>query len=323
MNKVKVGVLRGGPNEEYEVSLDSGANVLRHLPKDKYETHDILIDRDGLWHHQGLPIEPAKLRNRVDVVFNAMHGIYGEDGTVQKMLDDLMIPYNGSGAYSSGIAFNKHAAKKIVQGAGIQVPRHVTIGVDEASERHLLNIFRTFHHPSVVKPVAYGSTIGVTIADSFHDFLDGIAEAFNYGTRVMIEEYIPGQEATCGVIEDYRGQRYYRMMPIEVVPHSGTGFFDYDAKYAGKSDEICPSRFKRSIVREIEELTERVHRILGLKHYSRSDFRIHPRRGVFYLETNTLPGLTTGSLIPLSMRASGCEFPELLDHIVKLANTRK
>ncbi|MCX6718946.1 MAG: hypothetical protein NTZ38_01035 [Candidatus Taylorbacteria bacterium] len=134
---------------------------------------------------------------------------------------------------------------------------------------------------------------------------------------VMLEEFIPGIEATCGVVEGFRGEELYALPPIEIRPL--ISFFDFEAKYAGKSQEIVPATFAQKIKLEIEDLAKRIHRALGLKHYSRSDFIIHPHRGIYTLEVNTLPGLTDESLIPKSLRAVGSDTHELIDHLIQLA----
>ena len=139
----------------------------------------------------------------------------------------------------------------------------------------------------------------------------------------MIEEYVGGREATCGVIEHFRGKDFYALPPVEIIPSFTQDFFSYDAKYGGSSKEICPSSFSHEIKREIEEAAARIHEILGLSHYSRSDFIIHPKRGVYFLEVNTLPGLTKESLFPKSLSAIGSTMSEFVDHIIGIAINEK
>jgi len=318
MTRTKVGVLRGGPNTEFEVSLETGKCVLEHLPSEKYEGVDIFVDREGEWHVRGMPLEPIDALKRVDVVFNAMHGPYGEDGTVQKLLDQFRVPYNGSGALASAIAMNKLLTKQRVEAIGIQTPRCVILEVSPDLESTLSEIFRTFPQPAVVKPLSCGSSIGVTIAHGYHNLIEGARRAFEHCPKILVEEYIPGREAAVGILEDFRNQEVYAFPPIEIIPPTGKDFFDYDAKYSGESQEICPGNFTREVTQQLENLAREVHTHLDLRHYSRSDFIVSPR-GIYFLEVNTLPGLTDGSLLPKAVAAVGSTQSEFLDHVISLA----
>lgn len=320
--KIKVGVLRGGPSSEYDISLKTGASVLKNLPKEKYEARDIFISKDGQWHFRGMPIAPEKVIEQVDVIFNAMHGEYGEDGTVQKILDTFSIPYTGSTAFASAIGMNKLLTKQGIEFTDIQTPQHIVLDAPEDIEKDTCDIFRTFTQPSVVKPIVGGSSVGVTVARSYEDLKNGVYKAIGYSPRVLIEEYIHGREVTCGVVEKFRGEELHAFMPIEIIPPEKNGFFDYTAKYSGCTQEICPASFDAVIKEEIQRLAKEVHTALGLRHYSRSDFIVSPH-GIYFLEVNTLPGLTEESLIPKSLSAAGSSLPEFLDHLIELALNRK
>lgn len=318
MIKIKVGVMRGGPSSEYDVSLKTGGSVLRNLPEDKYDARDIFISKDGQWHFRGMPVLPEKVMKQVDVIFNAMHGQYGEDGTVQKILDSFGIPYTGSTAFASAVGMNKLLTKQGVEFSNIQTPEYIIIEAPENIERDILNIFRSFTQPSVIKPIVGGSSVGVTIAEDFNSLREGIYKAFEYSPKILVEEYIRGREATCGVVEKFRGEELYAFMPVEIIPPEKSAFFDYDAKYSGETCELCPAPFDRSIKEEIQRLAKEAHIALGLRHYSRSDFIVSPR-GIYFLEINTLPGLTEESLLPKSLSAVGATLPEFLDHLIGLA----
>lgn len=316
-----MGVLRGGPSAEYEVSLKTGAEVLKHLPENKYEARDIFIDKNGVWHLQGKPSTPNKLLRQVDVVFNALHGTYGEDGEVQRLMDMQGIRYTGSGALQSAVAMNKIRTKEVAQSVGLKVARHEAMSVSHTHQSDLMKLFREYSPPLVVKPVVSGSSVGVTLAKTFAEFSDAVTKAFEVCPKVMVEEYISGKEATIGVLEHFRGQTLYAMLPIEIIPPQGK-FFDYEAKYTGISQELCPGNFTLEEKTALEKYAKTIHEALELRHYSRSDFIIHPKRGIFFLETNTLPGLTSESLVPKSLKAAGCDFPIFLDHLVELAMRR-
>jgi D-alanine-D-alanine ligase len=323
--RTTVGVLRGGPSSEYEVSLKSGAAVLEALEREKYDPRDIFISRDGQWHLHGVTVHPEKALAGVDVAFNAMHGHYGEDGQVQRTLDALGVPYTGSDAFSSALAFNKHRTKEVAKKVGVKVVHGMV--VEKPAERADLeavafDIFRTFPHPAIVKPVIGGSSVGTTVADNFHALAWALEQAFEVSDRALVEEYIQGREATVGVIDDFRGEATYALLPVEIVPAPHHSFFSYEAKYGGDTIERCPGNFTRDEKDELMRIAKLVHENLNLSHYSRSDF-IVSRRGIYFLEVNTLPGLTNESLLPKALHAVGSSLTYFLDHIITLAHTGK
>lgn len=321
MPKIVVGVLRGGPSSEYEVSLKTGASVLAHLPE-KYVGHDIFISRDGTWHSQGIPKPLSKIVRKVDVVFNALHGSYGEDGKVQRLLEHFGVPYTGSGPLASAVGMNKMLTKEVYSAHGLKTPQHIFLRKKDAHDAGLVEIFRTFPHPYVVKPSSAGSSVGVSIVRSFPDFKSAVAKALEHSSSVLIEELIKGREATCGVIENFRGEKTYALSPIEIIHPQKNQFFDYEAKYGGESREICPANFTLKVKEEIQNVATLAHNALHLRHYSRSDF-IVSSKGIYILETNTLPGLTPQSLVPKALEAGGTKFPDFLDHLITLALSRK
>lgn len=318
---IRVGVLRGGPSNEYEVSLNTGAsimNAIRNHHADKYHPKDIFIDKQGNWHMDGFPLKPNDLHHVVDFVWNALHGSYGEDGKVQSLLESHNIPFSGSGSVGSAIGMNKIMSKKLFKDHGIKTPfaRYLeSKDLRNISDMDLHNeMFNTVLLPVVVKPAQSGSSVGVSVVRHYHEFPKALDEASKHSEYVIVEEFIPGIETTCGVVEKFRGHDLYALPPVEIKHDSR--FFDYEAKYGGKSQEIVPASFGDKIKKEVEALAKKVHEVLGLRHYSRSDFIIHPRRGIFVLEVNTLPGLTESSLLPKSLRAVGSDVHELVDHII-------
>jgi D-alanine-D-alanine ligase len=318
MSKKKVGVLRGGPSSEYEVSLKSGKSVIDSL-SDRYEVLDIFISKEGVWHFLGAPIQPETVFKKVDVIFNALHGAYGEDGTVQKILDQFSIPYTGSKALASAIGMNKVLSKNVYKNNNLKTPLHLIISKENNNSNEILKIFKSFPIPAVVKPVSGGSSVGTSIAKTLAELESAITDALNYSDQALIEEYIVGKEATCGVVDNFRNEIIYSLLPIEIRKPTDSAFFDYKAKYGGKTEEICPGNFTAVEKEMIQKMAKEAHRSLGLRHYSRSDFIIHPKRGIYILETNTLPGLTSESLLPKSLQAVGCTLPDFLDHLIKLA----
>lgn len=328
---IKVGVIRGGVSGEYEVSLKTGSNVLSHLRGEKlnkiYKPIDILIDKDGTWHINGKPVTVGDVFHSVDVVFNALHGDFGEDGKVQQMLDQWKIPYTGSGAFASALGYNKVLAKEQFASLGIKTPVHFVVPQFQEEiediEVYSKNIAKQIHDklsPAwILKPLSGGSSVGMRMCRTYPELENAFIEGINKYNDVLIEELIEGKEATVGVVNDFRDKRVYVLPPIEIRIPDSKKFFDYEAKYQGESEEICPGNFSRQEKEELERLAEIIHTGLNLDHYSRSDFIIHPKKGIYALEVNTLPGLTDESLIPKMLVAVGSGVPQFIDHIIKLA----
>ena len=318
-----VGVLRGGPSSEYEISLQSGANVLANLDQEKYEPRDIFIDKEGQWHVHGRAVSPEKALVGVDVAYNVIHGQYGEDGEVQKVLEEVGVLYTGSDAFASKIAFNKHATKEIVKKLNIKVAHGVLVEPLDDTEQLALNLFRSFPHPAIIKPVIGGSSVGMTVADSYHALLDGLHKALEVSPQVLVEEFIKGREATVGVIDEFRGEKTYSLFPVEIIPPEKHSFFNYDAKYGGGSIERCPGNFSEKENKALTDAAKKVHEALGASHYSRSDF-IVSKRGIYFLELNSAAavGMTSESLFPKAVAAVGSSMKDFFDHIIQLALKR-
>lgn len=318
--KKRVGVVRGGPSSEYDVSVRSGGTVLRHLPEDKYIGIDLLITRDGMWHKNGVPTTLEEVQHHVDVVWNALHGYYGEDGKIQKELEHFGIPYTGSGVLPSAIAMNKVLAKEHVVPLGVKTPRWIVIGEDETLEDGVFRAFRTVGFPAFVKPASGGSSVATRLVKDYRELEDAVEEASAYGD-ILVEEYIKGTEATVCVIDVGTDGGVHVLHPIEIVPGGGHEFFTFDAKYGGASEEIYPGRFTEGDSAILRDLAARVHQGLGLRHYSRSDF-IVSSRGVYFLEANTLPGMTDASLLPKAVAGEGITLAEFIDHVLTMALER-
>jgi D-alanine-D-alanine ligase len=313
-----VGVLRGGPSREHEVSLQSGAAVLAGLPEERYTVRDIYIDRQGVWHDRGRPAAPERILRQLDLVLIALHGEYGEDGEVQKLLERFGVPYAGADSFGSYLAMHKLMAKARAQEAGLLTPASHHIERVADSEEAAREIIRTFHQPVVVKPIGWGSSVGVSIVGGYAPVLGAIEKLFAEGAPgVLIEEYIRGREATLGVVEGLRSEALYVLPPVEIIPPEGD-FYSYDSKYSGATRHVCPGNFSRVAAEELQRAAKVIHRALGLRHYSRSDFIVTPK-GIYYLETNTLPGLTSESNLPIALATVGVPFPDFLSHLVNLA----
>ncbi len=319
-DKIRVGVLRGGPSPEYEVSLKTGQSILKNL-EEKYIPIDIVISKDGTWHENGFEKNPESILKKIDLAINGMHGTYGEDGTIQKIFETFNVPYTGSNSISSNICMNKVLSKKIYEKHGIKTPFYMSIPFEKLSRQAILEVYKTVPAPFVVKPSSSGSSVGVHIAYSLPELEEAIVASSHHSPAVLIEEMIKGKEATCGVIDGFRNSDYYPLLPIEI--RHKKDFFDYDAKYKDTAtEEICPGNFNQEESERIKQFSIDAHKALGLRHYSRSDFMIHPKRGIFILETNSLPGLTEQSLIPKSLTAIGSNLKEFLNHIIDLTRSK-
>jgi len=325
MHKLRVGVLRGGTSPEYDVSLKTGQAVLANLPEEKYIPVDMLVTKNGEWHANGRPVTLAETARKVDIVWNALHGEYGEDGKVQQELDSFKIPYTGSGALASAVGMHKHFAGERFRNAGLRIPRGrllsgkmLALGEYGTASAVSFQIFREIHPPWIVKPVRGGSSVGIIIARSFPELEEAITAASHTVQDILVEEFIRGKEATCGVVDDFRGEELYATLPTEIILPEGSNFFDYSAKYSGESQEICPGRFSREESAMLQHMARIAHKAVGVRHYSRSDFLV-TARGIYILEINTLPGLAEQTLLPQSLAAAGAPLSEFLDHILTLA----
>ncbi len=321
---IRVGVVRGGPSSEHAVSLKTGESVLRHMPKGKYQAFDIIITKDGTMLFRGHPMDPRELSQHVDVVWNALHGEFGEDGQFQQALEMLGIPYTGSEPVPSSIGMNKVRAKEYAKQLGIKtapdvhIERHV--GSDEELDEYAEGLVKYIHNqfpgPWVVKPLSGGSSVGMVIARSLSELMIAL-RALIGSSDVLVEQQIFGREATVGVLEGYRNDPHYAFLPIEIQVPRGR-FFDYEMKYSGEAKEISPGRFPDAEKAELKRLAREIHKAIGLRHYSRSDFIVTPK-GIYFLEVNTLPGLTEESLVPKAIHTVGGSMPEFIDHVLKLA----
>jgi len=241
-----------------------------------------------------------------DVLFLALHGGRGEDGTIQTLLEMVGVPYTGSGRLGSAMAMDKDISKRLFRTAGVPTPEWVMAPAAQGQ------VERQFGWPVVVKPSKQGSTVGLTVVKTARDYDPAVTLARQYDDEVMIEQFIPGRELTVGVLAG-------RTLPVgEIIPRHE--IFDYECKYTpGMSQEIFPADLPADVAQECGRLSLLAHEALKLGGYSRVDFRLTPGRELFCLEVNTLPGMTATSLLPQAARAAGMDFPELCEQICRVA----
>ncbi len=304
--KLRVALLAGGKSGEREVSLSGAKGVEKALDPEKFEVkkYDPATDLSALVTEAG----------EIDFAFILLHGRFGEDGTVQGLLELLGIPYQGSRVLGSALAMDKNLAKELYQLRGLPVAAWEM--VNDKSGASASDIVGRLGLPLVVKPVCQGSSLGMTIAKTDTELQMGIQKAFSHDNEVMVEQYIAGREITAGVL----GNADPVALPlIEIVPGEGYTFFDYDAKYKpGASNEICPAPISPGLAAKAQKYGVEAHKALQLRGYSRTDM-IMTEDGRFYLlETNTIPGMTPTSLFPQAAAAHGLAFPALLERLIEL-----
>ncbi|MEW5735119.1 MAG: D-alanine--D-alanine ligase [Thermodesulfobacteriota bacterium] len=303
---LRVALLSGGTSSERDVSLSGGDQVFTALDKSRYE----IVRYDPKFDLARLVADAPKL----DAALIILHGPFGEDGTIQGLLDLLGIPYQGSGVLGSSLAMDKCAAKRMYQAAGIPTPAFFEIGPEDAGRAPALA--EQIGYPLVVKPSRAGSSVGMSIVKSPDQLPGALALAFENDRSVLLEQYVKGVEITGAVI----GNDTLAALPlVEIVPGGGHEYFDYKAKYTkGESAEICPARIPEDVARRARELAVKSHRALFLRGYSRTDMLVRGDE-LFVLETNTIPGMTPVSLLPLAAAAAGMNFSALLDRLIELA----
>ena len=307
--KTRVALLVGGPSSEHDVSLASGRVVHANLDKNKYEVVPVLVSRKGEW-----PIEPKHLKDMIDVAFIAMHGEYGEDGTVQELLEDLDVPYTGSDFMASALAMNKILAQRLLKSHGILVPSSTVVASHEVADLDHASIYL----PAVVKPADKGSSVGVSIVRDIDALSKAIEKALSFSKQVMIERYVLGKELTCAVLDD--GMSGVFPLPVTEIIPKGATFFDYDAKYTkGGSEEITPARISAEDTLRAQATAVRAHEALGASGTSRTDMILGEDGGLYVLELNTIPGMTETSLLPQAAIAHGMTLGELFDRIIEAA----
>jgi D-alanine-D-alanine ligase len=339
--KIKIAVLMGGKSSEHEVSIISGTEVVKNLDERKYEVLPVVISKNGttwkLTNKDSLLSLEDTLRLRdtsneialiesktisgvgaisdkpIDLIFIAMHGQFGEDGTVQGMLELAGILYTGSKVLASAIGMDKEVFRKLMQSQKLPIPKYITLhkGSKNSNFRKILGKM-----PYFVKPVNGGSSVGASIAENAIEFKRAVNLAFKYDDRILIDEYLKGVEVTCGVI----GNENPTPLPVvEIRPLKGK-FFDYESKYTESgSEEIVPARISRSLTKKIQDLSLRVFKTVGCRGFARIDFILKDNKYPIILEVNTIPGLTPMSLLPKAAKAAGISYSTLLNRIIKYA----
>ncbi|RKX60192.1 MAG: D-alanine--D-alanine ligase [Thermodesulfobacteriota bacterium] len=299
---LKIALLAGGTSSEREVSLKGAEAVKKAFKKlgHKFEFFDPAKD---------LPILAQKVKE-FDCAFLVMHGPGGEDGTLQGFLDSINLPYQGAGVLGSALAMHKGLSKEIYKNAGLKVPEGKVFFRDENFE-NIKKYAEKLGYPLVVKPATQGSSVGLSIVKKEEELKPACQKAFEIDNEILLEEYLKGREITVGVLEN-------KPLPVvEIIPKFSE-IFDYKTKYTpGFAEEICPANLPQEITEKAQKYALKAHKALRLRHYSRTDM-IVVENEVYVLETNTIPGMTETSLLPLSARVAGYSFEELIQKLLEL-----
>lgn len=299
----RVGVIAGGPSNEREISLKSGRAVYDNLLKEGV---------DAIMLEVGDDIRGALENNKIDVAFIALHGRFGEDGTVQKVLEEMKVPYTGSGPKASHAALDKILTKSILERADIPVPRYIIFEKDDYKVEDCYDLGM----PLVVKPHQEGSSIGLSVVKSKEELPAAIEKALGFGEYALIEEYISGRELTVGILND-------QPLPvIEIVPKNN--IYDYKAKYECPDTKyIVPAQIDEDQSKRAMELGRKTHVALGCRCFSRVDMIMDASGKIFVLEANTIPGMTERSLLPKAAQATGLSFGGLCIKLIEDALSAK
>ena len=327
--RVRVAVLLGGRSSEHEISLASARSVLEALDPERYETVSVEIGRDGRWElgtgsdgadsaAETLPVPTSKVPaalGEVDVVFPVLHGPFGEDGTVQGLLELAGVPYVGAGVLGSALAMDKDVFKAVMRDRGVPVTRNITLRHGQAAEN-------PFGYPVFVKPARLGSSVGITKVLSEEGLAPAVEVAFQHDEKVLVEEFVSGIEVECSVLGN---EEPIASLPGEIVSHGfqGEDWYDFSAKYdEGGMDLVIPPRLPQETIERVQELAVRAFVGGECEGMARVDFFVRDDGEVLLNELNTIPGFTATSVYAKLFEASGIPYPELVDRLIQLALER-
>ncbi len=306
----KILVLDGGISTERAISKKSGRAIYNALIKSGFDALE--FDFKG-------KLEKIIEEFQPDAVFIALHGKFGEDGTVQGMLELMGLPYTGSGVLTSSVCMDKLMTKRVFNAIGVKTPKYIAVRRGEIiSFEEVSDVLNT--EKVVIKPVDQGSTIGITITDSAKEFKNGLKKAFALSEKVLIEQFIKGKEITVSIMGN--GNQIKVLPIIEIIP--AHEYYDFESKYVpGMSKHLIPANITNDLYNEAEAISVRVYEELGVRDFGRIDLIISEKGEVYTLEVNTIPGFTETSLLPDAARSAGISFEELVSKITEFAIDRR
>lgn len=315
MKKIRVGILYGGRSAEHEVSLESAKNIIAALDKSKYTPVLLKIKKFGAWPSEN----DIKFLNKVDVVFPILHGIFGEDGTVQGLIKLLDIPCVGAGVLSSAICMDKDVMKRLLRDAGLVVPKFLSYHIAEIENINFTTIKKQLGLPVFVKPANTGSSIGISKVYTSIHFSRALKEAFRFDSKIVIEECIIGREIECSVLGN---DKPHSSLPGEVI--TPQKFYSYSAKYNNEKgvQVIAPAKLTKVQIKDAQNLAIKAFKIVDCKGMARVDMFLTKNNKFVINELNTIPGFTNISMYPKLWAASGIPYSELIDKLIQLAIER-
>jgi D-alanine-D-alanine ligase len=342
-NRLRIAVVFGGRSAEHEVSVLSATNVLRALAPAKYDVVPVFVTRQGRWllssFESGTPAQPASGteiclvpggRGRtiaipadgapyelpgIDILFPVLHGLHGEDGSIQGLAAVARVALAGCGILGSAIALDKDIAKRLLNEAGLPAARSVTIR--DGAAPAFAELEGALGLPLFIKPARQGSSVGVSKVSTEGDYEAALAEGFRHDGKLLAEEFIRGREVECSVLEDAQGA-FFVSRPGEIVPAGSHGFYSYDAKYVDADGAVLevPAELPGEVESEIRATAAKAFRAVGCDGMARVDFFVRPDMRILVNELNTIPGFTDISMYSKAMAASGVSYPEIIDRLV-------
>src|SRR5713226_2436926 len=321
MSRLRVAVLSGGRSGEHEVSLRSADSIVAAMDPARYEVERILISKEGRWQPRAISPEPGG-NPGIDVVFPVLHGTFGEDGTVQGLLELAGVPYVGAGVLGSAVAMDKDVMKRLFRERGLPTPDHVALlrsHLEARRARRVRSLVKKFGYPMFVKPANLGSSVGISKAHDHRELEAALDEAAQYDRKILVERFIDARELECSVLGNDEPQA---SLPGEVLP--SREFYDYEAKYIDENSQlIVPARITATQTRRVQHLAVVAFLACECSGMARVDFFLEKKSGrILVNELNTIPGFTSISMYPKMWAASGLSYPDLIDRLIQLALER-
>jgi D-alanine-D-alanine ligase len=327
--KINLALVYGGPSSEHEISVKSFNNVYENILnsklKDSLNLEIIFISKKGEWRVRGnegklaKPIFPQTILKNLQkgnfIVWPIMHGEFGEDGEFQKLCEKNKIKCIGSNSKVSKLAMDKFKTQKVLEKNGIVCPKSILIEKGKTNTNKIILVKDKFTFPIIFKPVDLGSSVGLVKVDKKENFEKELNKYFSKFEKVLIQEFVTGREFTCGVLENKN--KLIRLDATEIVLKNSKTF-DYKTKYtADACQEVTPANVNKKVMKNLQEIAEKVHKLIGCKDYSRTDMIMRDTGEVVVLEINTLPGLTKTSFIPQQLQVKNITIPKFIDIIIK------
>jgi D-alanine-D-alanine ligase len=322
MSKIRVGVVRGGPSKEYDVSLKTGAavlSILRNELNDKYDAIDVLIDREGIWHVRGVSIDPEILGDYVDVVWNALHGEYGEDGMLDSVLESVRIPSTTRFQFLGDVVSNKQKTKELARQLGLETPHHEIVRKDLATidSEYVISearkIFAKIPPPWVIKPLIGGSSIHLRLARTFDELVLALYDGLSLYDDLLVEEYVRGREIVAGVVPKFRNKNHYQLLPLEI--HKNEGVLSHDVRQTGSFRFLDTHALHPFEKEEIRNIVHSIAEMLDHTHPFTVDLIVTPKK-IVVLEVDGVPALGEHTPLFAMLEKVGCTPKQFVEHIL-------